>query len=96
MEVNVAVKEPWARVVRLEADGNVVAGLGRAGANDVAPDGVVVVVDCAACAADDSEDMLRVDHGMSTSEHRENSKGHLHRAGGRGVGHRERRRWQGT
>ena len=91
-----AVEEPRARVVCLEADRDIVTGLGCAGADDVTPDRVVVVVDCAACAADDSEDMLRVDHGMSTSEHRENSKGHLHRAGGRGVGHRERRRWQGT
>ena len=44
VEVDVAVEEPRARVVRPEPDRHVVAGLGRARRDDVAPDGVVVVV----------------------------------------------------
>ena len=56
--VDVAVQEPRARVVRLEADGDVVACLRSTSADDVTPDGVVVVVDRAARAAYDSKDVL--------------------------------------
>ena len=58
VEVDVAVEEPRARVVRLEADGDVVACLRSTSADDVTPDGVVVVVDRAARAAYDSKDVL--------------------------------------
>ena len=58
VEVDVAVEEPRARVVRLEADRHVVARRGRAGRDDVSPDGVVVVVDGRAGAADDGEGVL--------------------------------------
>ena len=53
------VEEPWAGVVGLEADGDIVARGGGASADDVAPDGVVVVVFCAAGAAHNSEDVLK-------------------------------------
>ena len=53
-----AVEEPRARVVGPEADRNVVTGLGRARAHDIALDGVVVVVLGAACAAYNSEGVL--------------------------------------
>ncbi len=59
VEVDVAVEEPWARVVRPEADGNVVVRVGRAGAHDVAPDRVVVIVLGTVGAADDRKGVLR-------------------------------------
>ena len=60
VEVDVAVEEPRAGVVRPEADRDVVARGGRARVHDVAEDRVVVVVLGAARAADDGEDVLRV------------------------------------
>ena len=63
MEVDVTVEEPRARVVRPEADRNVVArvsGVGReTSRDDVAPDGVVVIVLGGLSAANDGESMLR-------------------------------------
>ena len=44
VEVDVAVEEPRPRVVRPETDRDVVVRRGRARRDDVAPDGVVVVV----------------------------------------------------
>ena len=56
MEVDVAVEEPRAGVVGLEADGDVVAS--RAGGDDVALGRVDVVVGVAAGAAHDPELVL--------------------------------------
>ena len=62
MEVDVAVEEPRARVVRVEPDGDVVAWVGgvlrEAGRDDIAPDGVIVVVFRRVSTADDSEGVL--------------------------------------
>ena len=58
MEVDVTVEEPRPGVVRLEPDRDVVPGSGCAGADDVPPNRVVVVVLGAARRADDGEDML--------------------------------------
>ena len=54
--IDVAVEEPGAGVVGAEADGDVVAG--GAGADDIALDGVDVVVGVAAGAAHDPELVL--------------------------------------
>ena len=56
VEVDVTVEEPRARVVRLEADRDVVVSAGP-GRDSVAPDGVVVVVDSTVRAANDGEGM---------------------------------------
>ena len=58
VEVDVAVEEPRARVVGLEADRNVVARGGGSRGDDVAPDRVVVVVVGGTCAAYNSEGVL--------------------------------------
>ena len=58
MEVDVAMEEPRAWVVGLEADCDVVARGRGAGRDDVAPDRVVVVVFCGAGAADHGEGVL--------------------------------------
>ncbi len=58
MEVDVAVEEPRARVVSPETDRDVVIVSGRARADDVAPDGIVVVVRAVAGAAYDSKGVL--------------------------------------
>ena len=57
VEVDVAVEEPRARVVRLEADRDIV-GRAAPGRDGVAPDGVVVVVFRRVGAADDCEGVL--------------------------------------
>ena len=66
--LDVAVEEPRAGVVRLEPDRDVVSGSGRAGADDVPPDWVVVVVLCATRGANDSEDVLRTEGKHTTLE----------------------------
>ena len=58
VEIDVTVEEPRPGVVRLEPDRDVVPGGGCAGADDVPPNRVVVVVLGTAGRADDGEDML--------------------------------------
>ena len=58
-----AVEEPRAGVVSLEADRDVVTRCRGAGRHDVAPDGVVVVVDSGASAADNGEGVLSKNGG---------------------------------
>ena len=58
VEVDVAVEEPRARVVSLEADRDIVVRGGGSRGDDVAPDRVVVVVIGGTCAAYNSEGVL--------------------------------------
>jgi len=67
MPVNVAVEEPWARVVREESDGDLIICAG-ANANDVAHDGVDEVVFCAVGASDYVERMTVQVDGMRASK----------------------------
>ncbi len=101
VEVDVAVEEPRAGVVRGEPDRDVVARGGYARRDDVAPDRVVVVVRRRACAADDREGVLEGDgsyEGRDVSDLRESVSGRrvgdLHRAGGAGEGRRRRWPWR--
>ena len=58
VEVDVAVEEPRARVVGAEADRDVVVVGRSARRDDIAPDGVLVVVGRRACRANDREGVL--------------------------------------
>ena len=51
MPIDVAVEEPWARVVRVESERHIVACLSNV--DDITPDWVGVVVSRAACDTDD-------------------------------------------
>ena len=62
MEIDVAMEEPRARVVRREPNRNVIAG--RAGADDIALRGVDVVVVGSAGGADNMEDVAVKVEGM--------------------------------
>ena len=53
MPVDVAVKNPWTSIIRLEANGDVVTS--EASRHDVALDRVRIVVHRAACTADYGE-----------------------------------------